>query len=448
MQTNMDEVEIIAKRQKLDSSNDNKVLIKAQNLLRLNFIHTGTSVITQKSSEVEPEFTHQVFDDEQLECYESEKDGQVIITVDCLSLSHSVKFSHHFSNSTQHYILDRLAKALPSNQESTENVAPCDNIPNCNPPGQLLHSFIDKAGVHFEVWRATAKDTGATELLQRAEKLAIWFIETADSVDFADDRWEVIFLYSLNTTDTACVDASTVTSSPLHREFVGYMTLFSFRNPILGTKLRVCQALILPHWQGKGLGRSLLLSVYTHIVQAREEVVELTVEDPAPGFQRLRDAVDFELLLNHFPAILQSPVGTCSSPPPGESSIAKTLKIVKAQAQFLEECIAFLSILREVVLSLQDSPSLTTTTTTTTDSTDNEECTTSTNTIKMRLDSHSDFKAFRLKVKRRILRSDKDLASLQPKSAMQQALGEEFDLQLERFLALHKTAMRLKLLPW
>lgn len=40
--------------------------------------------------------------------------------------------------------------------------------------------------------------------------------------------------------------------------FVGYFTVFGFRNPVKGVSLRVCQALLLPQYQrqGESVGRS------------------------------------------------------------------------------------------------------------------------------------------------------------------------------------------------
>lgn len=60
----------------------------------------------------------------------------------------------------------------------------------------------------------------------------------------------------------------------------------------MGAKLRVCQALIFPHLQGKGIGKQLLQVVY-NLASTRKDTTEVTVEDPAPAFQRLRDRVDF-----------------------------------------------------------------------------------------------------------------------------------------------------------
>ncbi|CAE7489460.1 HAT1, partial [Symbiodinium microadriaticum] len=86
--------------------------------------------------------------------------------------------------------------------------------------------------------------------------------------------------------------------------------------------MRVCQALVLPPYQGRGLGRELLQQVY-RLAADREFVVEVTVEDPAPAFQCLRDAVDVEWMMR-----LQatSKQGTNSS------------KLTPAQLEFVKQC--------------------------------------------------------------------------------------------------------------
>jgi hypothetical protein len=60
----------------------------------------------------------------------------------------------------------------------------------------------------------------------------------ADTIDFSSGQWEVLFL--INRTN------------PAAPEFVGYFTLFTFVNPFKGARIRVCQALILPHEQNRG----------------------------------------------------------------------------------------------------------------------------------------------------------------------------------------------------
>ena len=125
--------------------------------------------------------------------------------------------------------------------------------------------------------------------LRRAEKVAMWHIETADAVDYADEHWEIATLYRCQDV----IDNNNNNIDSCVRSVVGYMTLYTFLNPFKGAKLRVCQALILPHEQKKGLGRDMLLAIYRLAIE-RADVVEITVEDPCPGFEHMRDTVDCE----------------------------------------------------------------------------------------------------------------------------------------------------------
>lgn len=101
----------------------------------------------------------------------------------------------------------------------------------------------------------------------------MWYIETADSVDFSDNRWEVLFLVQTpaaecsgkhlnNSTDDGSVHVAKL-SYHVDEVLVGYFTLFSFRNPFAGCKIRICQALIFPPYQSKGFGKELLHATYS-----------------------------------------------------------------------------------------------------------------------------------------------------------------------------------------
>jgi hypothetical protein len=98
--------------------------------------------------------------------------------------------------------------------------------------------------------------------------------------------------------------------------------------------------LVLPPYQGRGLGRHALLEVYA-LASRREEVLEVTVEDPCPGFQRLRDAVDMEwaLLVHKLSALRDKIVaggtgaGVDSSLVVEVTQMARDLQLVPAQVQ-------------------------------------------------------------------------------------------------------------------
>jgi hypothetical protein len=122
--------------------------------------------------------------------------------------------------------------------------------------------------------------------------------------------------------------------------------------------------------------------------------------------------------------------------------MAKTLKVIKPQAQFLGECLDFFALVRELL-----STSASTANSSGKDTDNLTVAALGAEASVKALEALEGFKAFRLRVKKRIVKNDKDLASLQPKSAMQQALNEEFAVELKRFLALQKTAVRLKVTP-
>lgn len=229
---------------------------------------------------------------------------------------------------------------------------------------------------------------GAGALLKKAECLAMWYIETADGVDFNDTRWEVVNLYK----------ASTRGSKTCY-SFVGYMTLFTFRNPFAGAKIRVCQALVLPIYQGQGWGKKMLLQIYNR-AKERADTSEVTVEDPAPGFQCMRDAVDIEWALQHKGVIYKDNTKELVD----VSYVASKLKITSIQAQFVLNALQFHDIYPNTI--------------------DDEA-------INIFEKDSTSYRSFRLAVKRSFLKCDKDLKSL-PKEDMQRELENLYIAYLER----------------
>ena len=133
------------------------------------------------------------------------------------------------------------------------------------------------------------------------QKLALWFIETADGVDLGNTdggSWKVLYLLRQHKLDN---------KEDARYSLAGYTTLYSFyspfRKPQPGHVMRICQVIILPPYQRKGHGRKLLEAVYDFAHEklcAREEgqesIREINVEDPAPGFTALRNSLDYQFL--------------------------------------------------------------------------------------------------------------------------------------------------------
>ena len=135
---------------------------------------------------------------------------------DLTSTVNLVKIS---SEDDENYICRKLSSVVPV--YSTETTLSLMS----EPIGTKLNSF-SSGNDTFDMYLATHKDVGACELLSRAEKIAMWFIETADAVDFVDERWEVLWIYT-----TVVDDADSGVKSNV---LAGYMTLFTFHNPFAG----------------------------------------------------------------------------------------------------------------------------------------------------------------------------------------------------------------------
>lgn len=139
---------------------------------------------------------------------------------------------------------------------------------------------------------AVSDGKAVAEYHTQVQKLAIFFIETADEVDVSDDKegfWSVLYLFRKHAANKYSL--------------AGYVTLYHFpspfRKPIPGTVVRVCQALILPPYQRSGHGRRMLHAVFQLPKETAtgDPIVEINVEDPAPGFAAMRNRVDLERFL-------------------------------------------------------------------------------------------------------------------------------------------------------
>jgi len=308
----------------------NDVICRAKDIIKLIFVHDN-----QTMHEIIPTFTHQLFENETINFSSNPVNAKVEIIIQCSDLAHKIRIIG-CNSSEMELLIKGLKLAIPNESEysyiahnSTESNKDLQYREILNiPSGKFLYQFTNKNNEVFEIYLANSKDFGTTKILHRFEKVAMWFIETADSVDFEDERWEVLICFQVMTTD-----------KPNKKQYnvAGYMTLFTFNNPFMGAKIRVCQALVLPYHQGKNIGKFILKEIYK-LAKNRDTVVEVTVEDPAPGFQRLRDCVDCEWFIGY-----SSIINTVNPPLVEAEDIAKKLKITKLQGQFISEAFRYAS---------------------------------------------------------------------------------------------------------
>ena len=145
----------------------------------------------------------------------------------------------------------------------------------------------------------------------------------------------------------------------------------------------------------------MLLTVY-RIAEQRDDVTEITVEDPAISFQRLRDKVDFQwarmkLKKKEIKEILNG------SSKESVLNIGKSLKFCHAQSVFVCESIKFHAIVQNI-----------------------KDC------DETKLNESEDFRRFRLDVKRRILLENPDIKACNKERKLK-ILEEMFEAELKRF---------------
>lgn len=134
----------------------------------------------------------------------------------------------------------------------------------------------------FEVYRSTWETPGFREYHRRMQLFALLFIEGASYIQEEETNWEFFTLYEK-------------TGEGWH--FMGYTSLYKFWCWPDSSRIRLSQFVILPPYQKQGHGGALYTTVYDAIRQ-RSTVSELTVEDPSEDFDRLRDGNDLRRLLS------------------------------------------------------------------------------------------------------------------------------------------------------
>lgn len=162
-----------------------------------------------------PLFTHQIFEEETIPLTSAEG-VNIQIIINSTDLSSTLDVTQCAVEDDQAYIRRKLSDITPTSTHPTYNFS--------KPIGTKVKTVTIDAD-EFELYLATHTDAGASALLVRAEKIAMFYIETADSVDFNDERWEILWIYTTTLDSTTGMQCTIV---------AGYMTLFTFHNPFVG----------------------------------------------------------------------------------------------------------------------------------------------------------------------------------------------------------------------
>ncbi len=141
----------------------------------------------------------------------------------------------------------------------------------------------------FEVYRCTWTTPGFKQFQRRMRIFTLFFIEAASYLDEDEPAWEFYLVF----------EREAVAGSKKGRyHYVGFTSLYQFWFYPEHHRVRLSQFLILPPYQGIGLGSRLYTHAHDQVLKRGSKVAELTIEDPGEIFDRLRDSADLKRLLN------------------------------------------------------------------------------------------------------------------------------------------------------
>lgn len=158
------------------------------------------------------------------------------------------------------------------------------------PPGVLIDRFPycgkgAREGDTLELYKCAFDETfeesqTVRDYHRRVEWFLHFFIDACSNID-QDKHWRILLIFKRS--------QKAKTETCVQYELVGIVTLYTFF-ALPGARRRISQFMVLPHFQGNGIGFEVLQRVYRDAIED-PEIAEVTVEDPARSFVQLRDIV-------------------------------------------------------------------------------------------------------------------------------------------------------------
>ncbi|KAI1304317.1 histone acetyltransferase type B catalytic subunit [Xylaria venustula] len=306
----------------------------ANEALTISLVRPLASSI-EKVSSFNPKFTYSIFgEDEHIFGYKGLK---IRLQYDArnlrphLSISSSKKFNSvgEVEAVDVREVLKEYLPGVAFQTRSEYETAIRDVQDAWTPPGTLVKT-IEKNGETYEIWRGSLADPAVKQLIRRIQIMVLFFIEGGsyvgldndgkDDPDYSLARWSVFLVYKKEEVPG---------TEKQEYLFQGFSTVYDFwmyqqlsqpsatredNAPIqpkrndswelpqgdldlanLPRRARISQFVILPPYQGKGVG-SLLYDTIFELYMADTSTKEITVEDPNEDFDKLRDICDLKYL--------------------------------------------------------------------------------------------------------------------------------------------------------
>ncbi|KAJ4461681.1 putative histone acetyltransferase type B catalytic subunit [Paratrimastix pyriformis] len=291
---------------------------KAPEVTKMRIVHNQQEM--QSAPAFAPLFMHQFFGDEQL--IQGYKGLELNFYIAASTARLLCEF--HFAEKTD--------KAVDIKKALLDVIGPCEMTTNVDeflrqlndpftPPGAKVREY-QQGGETYEVYQAPVTQPAMQAYARRMQALPYFFIDAASMMQLEDQKWEIflIFLRKGGATPGEAAQYTLVGLSTVYKLYrypdrarwrVGHRRTgaHAFSRVILiltgvpstcvcaGYANAARQFMVLPPFQKGSHGCLLLETIYRQ--SALANVVDITVETPAPGMTRLRTVVDCLLCQRH-----------------------------------------------------------------------------------------------------------------------------------------------------
>ncbi|KAK4510365.1 Up in starvation [Mucor velutinosus] len=256
------------------------------------------------STTFHPEFTYSIFGDHETAFGYKDLSLQLKYASGSLrpfvSMEYSAKYQPASSSSSVEQVqadnvLTTLEEYLPQGYLTSHNEF-IDVVRNdyttFKPLGEKIREYTrekDDGSVEtFEIFKNSFSNAKFREYHSRMQLFVLFFIEGSSYIEDDDEKWEIYTSFK----------REKINETQVAYHFVGYSTTYPFYCWPENTRMRISQFLVLPPYKKQGHGSKLYQTIY-ELFKSRDDICEITVEDPNEEFSDMRDKNDIRYLLEH-----------------------------------------------------------------------------------------------------------------------------------------------------
>jgi histone acetyltransferase 1 len=253
---------------------------------------------TTTTTSFHPEFTHQIFgDDESIFGYKS-LSVEYMLTPGSLhafiGLSYKEKIAPRkfggIESDDVYAQLDAFGCSPGYDKDLKSFASKITQDKQFKPFGKKVWEYSVQSG-EYEIYKVDSSCTSSPAFISylvRVQTILAFFIETFSFLDSSDPQWSHFFVYERQRQQQDDDEDRYVT--------MGYASIYNFYSFPDRVRERISQVLIFPQYQHAGHGAQLVQAIYSDAIES-SQVTDVTAEDPSSEFVSLRDFVTTKMCL-------------------------------------------------------------------------------------------------------------------------------------------------------